>query len=70
MWEERTEVALVQCMDCGHIYQIHKTLSSDAFIIESWCPGCECTKAINCGDNINDIYLYMDINIDPRNYTY
>lgn len=67
MREERSECTWLQCQHCGHIYTIEKGLPVEAFIVESWCPKCGEDKALNCGD---DVYLYMDINIDPRNYRY
>lgn len=36
-----------------------------------FCEECEEeTSQLWCGDNLDDIYLYWDINNDPRYYKY
>lgn len=70
MVTEKDSMSWVQCQQCGHIYMERK-LSEDTFVIESWCSKCGCeTRALNCGEDINDIYVYMNVNVDPRNYRY
>lgn len=34
------------------------------------CPRCEGRVGLNCGDKEQDIYLYMNINLDNRYYNY
>lgn len=60
----------VQCQSCGHIYYTSSSFSEEDFIVESKCPICKNKKAINCGKNKEDVYIYMDINKDPRWYLY
>ncbi len=56
----------VQCQSCGELYFIDKIISTDELYIRSICPGCNCNVGLNCGNNIEDAYMFMDINIDPR----
>ncbi len=67
---ENKESNFVQCRSCGHIYKIEASLPIDALIVEMACPKCDCDYALNLGDDKNDIYLYEDVNLDNRYYTY
>lgn len=60
----------VQCQYCGHIYYTEDNFSIEDFIIETECPICNNINGINCGKNLEDIYIFMDINNDPRFYMY
>ena len=61
---EKEDCTWVQCRSCGHIYQVPRKYPSDVLFIESWCPKCECEMALNCGESKDEIYLYMDINLN------
>lgn len=61
----------VQCRHCGEIYQVYNQYQSDVLFIDSWCPECETENdALVLGEDIDDIYIMMDINLDGRYYTY
>lgn len=60
----------MQCQYCGNIYYLDQEVSVDKLIIDSECPKCGYTRALNCGDRKEDIYLYMNESIDPRYYLY
>lgn len=60
----------VQCQSCGNIYQIADKVSIEKSIIQSVCPRCGESIGLNCGDKEEDIYLYMNINLDERYYNY
>lgn len=61
----------IQCQQCGEIHFIQKLIAIDKLYITSFCPRCnKCTKGLNCGDNIDDIYLFENVNVDPRYYQY
>ena len=60
----------VQCLECGQVHRMKTKLSVEVFTTKIKCPYCNFNKGINCGDNIEDIYLYISENIDPRYYTY
>jgi hypothetical protein len=62
------ECTWIQCQNCGHIYQINKKVSIEKSIIESVCPECEHHVGLNCGDKKEDIYIYMNPNLDNRYY--
>lgn len=62
--------SFVQCQYCGNIYYTEQEISIDAFIINLKCPLCGYKKALNCGTNREDIYLYMNESLDPKQYTY
>lgn len=61
----------VQCTCCGKIYSIKRNVPIDVMYIDIECPFCDDgTRGLNCGESLDDIYLYCDINIDPRYYKY
>ena len=61
----------IQCQECGQIYCIDSSVPIDKLYITSFCPRCgEYTKGLNCGDNKDDVYLYANLNTDPRYYRY
>ena len=62
--------SFVQCQTCGNIYYTEQEIPIDAFIIDSICSNCGRTRALNCGKNREDIYLYMNEALDPRYYSY
>ena len=65
------EKTYVQCQSCGHIYYIEKSIPINKLYVASACPGCgEYTKGLNCGNTAEDLYLYMNTNVDPRYFKY
>lgn len=63
----------VQCQNCGHIYYVYDIedkFSTEDFIIKAECPICNNINGVNCGENLEDIYMFMNINKDPRFYMY
>lgn len=65
----------VQCQYCGNIYRIDQSdfddeVSIDELMIDAFCPKCGYTRALNCGDSEDDIYLYINESLDPRYYLY
>ena len=60
----------VQCMDCGHIYIVHKEISIEKSIVHMECPGCGCDVGLNVGDDPLDVYTFYDPYLDERYYTY
>lgn len=60
----------VQCQSCGNIYQIADKVSIEKSIIQSVCPRCGENIGLNCGDKEEDVYIYMNINLDERYYIY
>lgn len=61
----------IQCQQCGEIYFIQESVPIDKLYVASFCPRCdEYTKGLNCGDSIEDIYLFVNTNVDPRYYQY
>ena len=70
MKSEERQSTFVQCQSCGEIYQIAGNISIEKSIIQSMCPRCGEYVGLNCGDNENDIYLYMNPNLDERYYIY
>ena len=64
------ECTWVQCQCCGHIYQIANKVSIEKSIIESVCPKCDGDVGLNCGDSKEDIYYFMNANLDERYFIY
>lgn len=60
----------IQCQHCGNIYHIDRNVPIDKLYVTSVCPRCGETKGLNCGNNKDDVYLFENINIDPRYYEY
>ena len=60
----------VQCCQCGNIYHIKEPVPAEKLYITSECERCGNEKALNCGNNKDDIYIYYDQVLDERFYTY
>lgn len=56
----------IQCQTCGEIYQIPCGISIEETFIAVNCPECGVTIGLNLGDEQDDIYLYMNPNVDNR----
>lgn len=66
--DQKNNGSFMQCQYCGNIYHVEQEIPIDAFIIDIVCPECGHTRALNCGENKEDIYIYMNENFDPRCY--
>ena len=64
----RKECTWIQCQCCGYIYQIVDKISVEESIVKSICPKCKSKVGLNCGDRKEDIYYYMNPNVDARYY--
>lgn len=62
--------SVVQCQHCGNIFRIKKKLPTDVMYIHHVCSDCGETTMLNCGNEIEDVYEFMNINIDKRYYSY
>lgn len=62
--------SFVQCQYCGNIYYTEQEIQIDQLMVNIVCPKCGYSRALNCGENKEDIYLYMNESIDPRYYLY
>ena len=60
----------VQCQYCGNIYYLDQKISVEELIVDCKCPQCGYTRALNCGEHKEDIYIYANETIDPRYYLY
>lgn len=59
----------VQCTQCGKVYTLNKYIPFEIDYLKSFCPDCsKATKHLNLGQNEEDKYIYMDVNIDSRYY--
>ena len=70
--EEYNDNNFVQCQSCGNIYMVatDKEIPIETFTIEAWCPKCGRNRGLNCGNNIDDLYDLININVDKRYYRY
>lgn len=64
------EGSFVQCQYCGNIYYTEQEIQIDQLMVDITCPKCGYSRALNCGESKEDIYLYMNGSIDPRYYSY
>lgn len=64
--------AYFQCTKCGAVHYIEYLCNIDSDLYyEIFCEKCEEeTLQLWCGDNLDDKYIYWDINNDPRYYEY
>lgn len=58
----------VQCQCCGHIYQVDYRIQIEMLMIKSTCNQCGYDKALNLGTKEEEIYEFLNINVDPRYY--
>lgn len=58
----------LQCQECGTIYIVQRKIQIEELFVKGNCPNCGVTTGLNLGDNEDDIYLYMNINMDRRAY--
>lgn len=58
----------LQCTNCGEIYQVRGKIDMSNVYVNSYCQCCGHVKALNCGNNREDLYIYSDINLDKRYY--
>ena len=60
----------VQCQECGELHKVKtKDISDEDLYIEEYCPRCrDETKHLWCGKDETEIYIYYNLNIDPRYY--
>ena len=70
MGTKEREITWVQCQHCGKIYQVNKKIPITASIVRTECPRCESYSGLNVGNNEEDIYLYMNPNVDERYFYY
>lgn len=59
-----------QCTQCGDIVFLDISVPIDTLYITTTCKRCENNKALNCGSNQEDIYIYYDPSLDKRYYRY
>ena len=62
-----------QCIECGQIHYIDMkyNIDSDETYKALYCEECESdTQHLWVGENPEDRFIYMDINIDPSYYLY
>lgn len=70
MKSELRQKTFIQCQYCGNVYLIADKISIEESIVESECPSCNGNVGLNCGDKEEDLYLYMNPNLDKRYYIY
>lgn len=59
--------AYFQCTKCGQIHQIEMSYNIDSDLyIDLYCGQCDAeTKQLWVGENPEDKFIYMDINVEP-----
>lgn len=66
----REQGCWIQCQQCGRIYHIKEDVPTDKLYVASACPRCDGELGLNCGSSKDDIWLYANVNVDPRFYQY
>lgn len=60
-----------QCCSCGAVHYIEYPYKTEELYYEMFCEECgDETSQLWIGDNLDDKYLYWDINNDPRYFLY
>lgn len=60
-----------QCTKCGSIHYIEYPYRTEELYSSVWCEECEeKTSQLWIGNNLDDKYIYWDINNDPRYFLY
>ena len=62
-----------QCTECGQVHYIDMEykIDQDEIYNRLYCNRCETdTKQLWVGENPEDRFIYMDINVDPNYYLY
>ena len=67
---EKQDGTWIQCTVCGNIHWIDRKVPIDRLYVAAYCNKCENPKGLNLGDDVEHIYEFMDINMDPRSYEY
>ena len=67
------EEGWVQCVQCGELHKVPSKCASisddDLYTELIFCPKCrDETKHLWCGQDETEIYIYYNVNIDPRYY--
>ena len=60
----------VQCRNCGHVYDINRRVSIEDLFVTAFCPRCNHNKALNCGESLSDVSLYVDRTLDEKYFIY
>ena len=61
------EEGWVQCQVCGKLKKMKIQPSEDDLYIYEYCPHCrDETKHLWCGEDETEIYVYYNVNVDPR----
>ena len=65
------EKGYYQCQSCGEIHRKKIKFNINELYVKFLCPCCkERTSHLWVGDNEEDKWLYMNINIDPSLFNY
>lgn len=58
-----------QCQQCGYLHKEKIRDNSENLYIKIECPKCRGeTKHVCVGEHKEDVYLYGNLNVDPRYY--
>ena len=60
----------LQCQECGTVYLFPHKIQVEEIFIKANCPMCGMTTGLNLGDKEEDVYLYMNENLDNRFFNY
>lgn len=59
----------LQCQMCGELHREKINLEDDNIYIQLKCPKCrDGTTQLIIGNDLDDLYLYCNVNVDPRYY--
>lgn len=64
------EKTFIQCLNCGHIHIINRSVSVGVSVVKAECPKCEWPKGLNCGRTEEEIYYFYDPGLDERYFRY
>lgn len=68
--DQKVPEQYLQCQQCGYVFKMEikgVEKETSGFIIGQ-CPRCKGTDMLRIGETPDDVYLYYNVNVDPRYY--
>lgn len=64
----KKNITYIQCQTCGKIYKIPCTVQVDKLYVKANCPNCGVVTGLNLGGEKEDLYYFLNENLDYRYY--
>lgn len=64
---DKSNKKYLQCLSCGHIYEVSEYFKKEMSVVTYKCPKCGYMRGLLCD---KDLYKYYDPVLDERFYEY